>query len=103
MKKIINYDLKTPEYDLLDKECPLKEYPRPQFKRDSYVSLNGEWDYLVSNKAEVKMEPEGKILVPYCIESQNSMVGRKINKGDYIIYHRSFNLDKEFIKDKEFF
>ena len=59
MKKIINYDLKTPEYDLLDKECPLKEYPRPQFKRDSYVSLNGEWDYLISNKAEVKMEPEG--------------------------------------------
>lgn len=102
MKKIINYDLKTPEYDLLDRECPLKEYPRSQFKRDSYVSLNGEWDYLVSNKAEVKMEPEGKILVPYCIESQNSMVARKINKGDYIIYHRSFNLDKEFIKDKTF-
>ncbi len=25
-----------------------------------------------------------------------------VNKGDYIIYHRSFNLDKEFIKDKTF-
>ena len=25
----------------------------------------------------------------------NLFVGKKINKGDYIIYHRSFNLDKE--------
>ena len=25
----------------LDKSCPLSEYPRPQFVRDSYLSLNG--------------------------------------------------------------
>ena len=27
----------------LDKSCPLSEYPRPQFVRDSYLSLNGMW------------------------------------------------------------
>ena len=48
MKKEINNNLKTPEYLLLDKECPLKEYPRMQFKRDSYFSLNGEWDYIIN-------------------------------------------------------
>ena len=26
---------------------PLAEYPRPQFKRDSYFSLNGEWQYAI--------------------------------------------------------
>ena len=29
----------------LDREHPLPEYPRPQFRRDSYVNLNGLWDY----------------------------------------------------------
>lgn len=27
----------------LDKNNPLSEYPRPQFVRDSYISLNGMW------------------------------------------------------------
>ena len=27
---------------------PLEEYHRPQLVRDSYISLNGEWDYLIS-------------------------------------------------------
>lgn len=27
----------------LNRECPLGEYPRPQFVRDSYLNLNGMW------------------------------------------------------------
>ena len=102
MKKIINNNLRTPEYELLNRECPLSEYPRPQFKRDSYISLNGEWDYLVTNKLDLSLKYEGKILVPYCIESQNSNVNRALKEGEWIIYHRKFNVDKEFIKDKTF-
>ena len=74
MKKIINNNLKTPEYELLDFECPLKEYPRPQFQRDSYYSLNGKWDYLVSKSDELNNNFDGEILVPYCIESLNSNI-----------------------------
>ena len=81
MKKIINTNLKTPEYELLNRECPLSEYPRPSFKRDSYISLNGEWDYLVTEKFELSLDFEGKILVPYCIESSNSGVQRALKKG----------------------
>lgn len=100
MKKILNTNLKTPEYELLNRECPLSEYPRPSFKRDSYISLNGEWDYLVTDKFELSLDFEGKILVPYCIESLNSGVQRPLKKGEWIIYHRKFNVPKEFIKDK---
>ena len=32
----------------LDRSCPLPEYPRPQMKRDSYVNLNGVWQYAVT-------------------------------------------------------
>ena len=97
MKKIINYDLKTPEYELLDRVSPLKEYPRMQFKRDSYLSLNGEWDYYISDNPDLKLDFEGKILVPYCLESKNSNVFKSLKKGEYIIYHKSLSIDKSVI------
>lgn len=102
MAKIINYDLKTPEYDLLNHTCPLSEYPRLQFKRLSYLSLNGEWDYLISKNSDLNQEFEGKILVPYCLESKNSMVSKCLKKGELIIYHRTFSAHKDFIKDYTF-
>lgn len=29
----------------LDREHVLEEYPRPLMVRDSYINLNGEWEY----------------------------------------------------------
>ena len=31
----------------LDKSLPLNDYPRPQMKRDSFINLNGEWNYAI--------------------------------------------------------
>ena len=31
----------------LNKELPLNDYPRPQLKRDSFINLNGEWNYAI--------------------------------------------------------
>ena len=28
---------------------PRAEYPRPQFVRESYINLNGEWDFEIDN------------------------------------------------------
>ena len=41
--------LYTPWGEQLDRTCPLPEYPRPQLRRDSYLCLNGLWDYTVVN------------------------------------------------------
>lgn len=48
---------------------PLAEYPRPQFARNSYVTLNGEWDYAILRKSEgFDGKYQGKILVPFSPE-----------------------------------
>ena len=41
------HDLYTPEGETLT-GTPWDIYPRPQLKRDSYVNLNGIWDFAVS-------------------------------------------------------
>ena len=37
-------DIKTKWGESLNINNILQEYPRPQFERDSYLNLNGEWD-----------------------------------------------------------
>lgn len=54
--------LRTP-FEVGDK--PLAEYPRPQFARDSYINLNGYWDYAIYNRNDEFPGWQGKILVPF--------------------------------------
>ena len=69
------------------------EYPRPQMVRDSWKSLNGLWDYAVTpSEAEQMPEPEGQILVPFCIESSLSGVGRRIGANQALWYKTTFNV-----------
>ena len=32
--------------DLISADIPRPEYPRPQFVRDTWMNLNGQWDFL---------------------------------------------------------
>lgn len=60
-----------------------KEYPRPQFRRDSYVCLNGEWDFEIDYSQSGEEREfyknskilSGKINVPFCPESKLSGIG----------------------------
>ena len=45
----MKYDLLTKYSDNIDYSNILKDYPRPQFKRDSYINLNGIWKYEINN------------------------------------------------------
>ncbi|MBO5927092.1 MAG: glycoside hydrolase family 2 [Clostridia bacterium] len=81
-------------------EIPLSEYPRPQFKRDSYLSLNGKWDYSINTSPLKPTEFDGKILVPYSPETELSGVSKMVKKGDFLHYKRTFNLTSEFLKDR---
>lgn len=85
----------------LDKENILKEYPRPNLVRNSLINLNGEWDYAITKKKEVK-EYDGKILVPFVPESVLSGVKRKLKPEDYLHYHVDFKVPFEFVEDKIF-
>ncbi len=84
------------------KGTPLNEYPRPAFKRDSYFSLNGHWDFTVNTSGEIPVVFKEKILVPYCPESLLSGINKTFSKGDFFIYKKNFILPAQFIKDKVF-
>lgn len=85
------------EQDLTDN--PYELHPRPQFKREKYISLNGWWDFCVQSKDGSKGKNK-KILVPFAPESRISGVFQEINKGDKLIYNRSFTIGKDFNKGK---
>lgn len=78
---------------------PLTEYPRPHFFRDSYLILNGVWDYAITKDLEVK-QYDGDILVPFSPESILSGVKRTVDKDHYLFYHRVVTLPLDFRKEK---
>ena len=95
-------DLYTNEYEKVDKNCPLSEYPFPQFKRDSYVCLNGTWKHKLTKNINDLSNINDDILVPFPLESNASGVKKRLNNGEYIIYKKEFTLDEKFIKDFTF-
>jgi len=69
------------------------EYPRPQLVRDSWQNLNGQWDYAIT-AVDAQQTPEqwdGKILVPYCLESKLGGVQRLLDATEALWYHRTFD------------
>ena len=80
-------------------QIPLSEYPRPQLKRDSYICLNGYWDYAIRGIEAIPDEYDGKILVPYSPETEKSGVNKIVTPNDYLFYRLNYKLPKDFIKD----
>ena len=77
--------------DLLEsRENPWQVYPRPQMRRDSYLNLNGCWDF------HVNYENQGQIRVPFCPESRLSGFGKHYEEGSLLQYSRSFTLPEGF-------
>ena len=69
------------------------EYPRPQMLRPEWKSLNGLWDYAVTPKSEARPKTfDGKILVPFAIESSLSGVGKALTPDDALWYSTSFSV-----------
>ncbi|MBE6766637.1 MAG: glycoside hydrolase family 2 [Ruminococcaceae bacterium] len=75
---------------------PHNVYPRPQLKRESFLNLNGEWDFASTNGDEPK--EYGKIIVPFPRESRLS--GAESQKGNYLFYKRCFSLPEGFLRDR---
>ena len=87
---------------------PRKEFPNPQFERENWINLNGEWDFEfdfgVSLAQADILERENwskKITVPFCPESELS----GINHKDFIPsvwYRRDFELSADNLKGRVF-
>ncbi len=94
------------------------EFPNPQFRRDNWLCLNGEWEFemdianekyftdhsrdnsnkVYSQSLEKSRKLESKIIVPFCPESELSGIGYK-GYMDAVWYRRDLIIP-ENMKDK---
>ncbi len=69
------------------------EYPRPQMQRTAWLNLNGMWDYAVLPKGQsAPANFDGKILVPFCLESSLSGVGKPLLPTQELWYNKRFTV-----------
>lgn len=85
--------VQTPWLEDVNPEAPLPEYPRPNFVRKSWLSLNGLWDYAITAVEQAAPAAyDGKILVPYPIESSLSGVKKPLGPSRTLRYRRTFEV-----------
>ena len=82
--------IKTPWADQVDPQNPLPEYPRPLMERDRWQNLNGLWDYAIVPVGAQPEKYDGKILVPFAVESSLSGVQKRLGGENELWYSREF-------------
>ena len=93
--------LLTPWGENLDRDNPLPEYPRPQLRRESYLNLNGRWQYAIRPRKEKQPAVfDGEIIVPFSPECLLSGVQKKVMPEDRLWYQRTFALPEGFRKER---
>ena len=83
--------LTTPYEESMNTDCPWNIYPRPSMVRDSFICLNGRWDFAVC-APEATFEYNESILVPFPVESALSGICRGVSPTDVMHYRRRFTL-----------
>ena len=88
--------LLTPYAENMDTVTPFGDYPRPSLVRESFLSLNGVWDFTLGGEEE-PLEYGSKILVPFPPESRLSGYNDTIPEGRALYYRRRFSLPEDFV------
>ncbi|MFC8564592.1 glycoside hydrolase family 2 protein [Streptomyces sp. NPDC057245] len=82
-------------------ELPRPEYPRPQFRRERWLNLNGRWEFEIDRsdtgleRGLVERELAGGIMVPFAPEARLSGVGEQ----DFmraVWYRRTLTVPREW-------
>jgi beta-galactosidase/beta-glucuronidase len=77
------------------------EYPRPQFTRKEWLNLNGLWDYSIRPRSERQPSDfDGRILVPFPVESALSGVMKHAGPENRLWYRRLFQLPPEWAQKR---
>ncbi|SEN60216.1 glycoside hydrolase family 2 protein [Paenibacillus sp. OV219] len=79
------------------------EYPRPQFVREKWLNLNGEWEFAFDDAEsgerdgwhEGNLEFPARIVVPFCYQSELSGIADTAFH-DTVWYRRSFTLPADY-------
>lgn len=85
----------SPWGENLNVVSPLQEYPRMQLQRDSYLSLNGVWEYqIVKSENELSKENWKEIVVPFALGSKLSQVEEELHADEFLYYRKHFLYEK---------
>ena len=81
---------------------PRNEYPRPQFQRDEWLCLNGEWQFEIDagdsgfERGFLEKGLSGKIIVPFCPESELSGIGN-VDFLNVVWYRKDVDVPAEWV------
>ncbi|HCC70770.1 MAG TPA: hypothetical protein DEQ09_06425 [Bacteroidales bacterium] len=93
--------LKTEWAEKINPSNPLPEYPRPMMVRDEWKNLNGLWKYAITEAGTPKPEKfDGKILVPFAVESSLSGVQKTVSPENELWYEYSFTVPSAWKKKR---
>ena len=92
--------LKTSWAAKVDPQNVLPEYPRPLIERSQWANLNGLWEYAITRRGAAEPASfDGKILVPFAIETSLSGVMKEVGDRSELWYKREFTIPSAW-KDK---
>ena len=88
--QIVEGKIVSPWAEQVNPENPLPEYPRPHMVRENWQNLNGLWDFTIEPRSQnaIPSSFDGKILVPFAIESALSGVGERVG-NDSVLWYRT--------------
>lgn len=89
--------------------CYRSEHPKPQFMRENWINLNGEWGFEIDNGSSGKernlfntnVKLSQKINVPFCPESKLSGI-ENVDFMSSVWYQKEFEITKENLNNKVF-
>lgn len=89
----VNAKLSTRWTEAVTPEKAWQEYPRPQMVRTDWLNLNGSWEYAIRPRSEDSPAVyDGRILVPYPIESALSGVQKTVGPDFRLWYRTEFEV-----------